>query len=65
MHRQITAKTTTDVILEALNSAAEAHGNFEADVLHGEYDDEWPQWYASHMANWLRAQNFVLAQPTS
>ena len=57
--------TTTELVLEALKSAAEAHGKFEAEVLHGEYDVEWPEWYASHITGWLREHDLVLTQRTA
>jgi len=56
---------TADVIQEALNSAAEAHGVFEADVLDGVHDAEWPQWYAAHMAAWFDDHGFDLAARTA
>ena len=61
MNIPMTNSATTDVILEALKSAAEAHGKFEADVLNGEYDVEWPQWYALNMAGWLTERGFQLS----
>ena len=61
MDRPMTNTATTDVILEALKSAAEDHGKFEAEVLHGEYDVEWPQWYAVNMATWLNERGFQLS----
>jgi len=56
--------TTADVIQEALDSAAEAHGVYEAEVLDGVHDAEWPQWYAAHMAAWLDDHGFDLAART-
>lgn len=61
MDTQAADTTTTEVILEALKSAAEAHGIFEAEVLDGVYDVEWPQWYASHMTTWLDEQGYLLS----
>ena len=34
---------TQEIILGLLQQAAAAHGEYEADVLGGKYDDEWPQ----------------------
>ena len=56
--------TTADVIQEALDSAAEAHGVYEAEVLDGVHDAEWPQWYAAHMDAWLDDHGFDLAART-
>lgn len=44
---------TTDVVLDALEQAAAAHGVHEAEELGGVYDQEWPSWYAAHMARTL------------
>ncbi|WP_181038667.1 hypothetical protein [Arthrobacter sp. ZGTC131] len=43
-------KTTTEILTDALERAATAHGVYEAEVLGGVHDAEWPQWYAGHMA---------------
>ena len=61
MDSPMTDRATTEVIVEALKSAAEAHGRFEAEVLNGVYDAEWPEWYASHMAAWLKEQGYLLS----
>ncbi|MFC4065190.1 VOC family protein [Actinoplanes subglobosus] len=34
----------------ALRDAATAHGQYEATVLDGRHDEDWPSWYAAHMA---------------
>jgi catechol 2,3-dioxygenase-like lactoylglutathione lyase family enzyme len=34
----------------ALRDAAIAHGEYEATVLDGKHDEDWPAWYAAHMA---------------
>ena len=65
MDTNVTDTTTTAVVLEALKSAAEAHGQFEAEVLHGEYDIEWPHWYAEHITAWLRERDLVLSPRTA
>ena len=44
---------TTETVLDALERAATAHGVHEAEDLGGVYDDEWPSWYAAHMARTL------------
>jgi catechol 2,3-dioxygenase-like lactoylglutathione lyase family enzyme len=35
---------------QALRDAATAHGKHEAEELDGKYDENWPAWYAQHMA---------------
>jgi hypothetical protein len=44
---------TQEIILDLLKKAAAAHGEYEADVLGGTYDQDWPQWYSAHMAKAL------------
>lgn len=44
---------TTKLVLDALERAATAHGVHEAEELGGVYDEEWPSWYAAHMARTL------------
>jgi hypothetical protein len=47
------SKTTTEILTDALERASAAHGVYEAEVLGGVYDAQWPQWYAEHMARAL------------
>jgi hypothetical protein len=42
------------LLLELLRAAAAAHGVHEAQDLGGAYDANWPEWYATHIANSLR-----------
>ena len=49
------AQSTTEILTGALKQAAAAHGIYEAEVLGGVYDTEWPQWYAEHMTRALAA----------
>jgi hypothetical protein len=44
---------TKETVLDALERAAAAHGVHEAEELGGVYDQEWPRWYAAHMARTL------------
>lgn len=46
----MSAVLTEEVVLDALERAAAAHGVHEAEELGGVYDEEWPSWYAAHMA---------------
>ena len=45
--------TTTETLLDALQRAENAHGVYDAEVLGGVHDEEWPQWYAEHMTRTL------------
>jgi len=44
---------TQEIVLDALERAAAAHGVHETEELGGVYDEEWPSWYAAHMAGTL------------
>jgi len=50
------ARTAEQLILELLRSAAAAHGVHEEQDLGGVYDENWPEWYAAHIADSLRAR---------
>jgi hypothetical protein len=52
----------TAILLDLLKQAAAAHGIHEAEVLGGVYDIEWPQWYATHMANRLAETGYRLVR---
>lgn len=52
--------TTTSVIQDALERAAAAHGVYEAEELGGQHHDEWPEWYAHHMARTLTEEGYQL-----
>lgn len=41
---------------ELLIDAATAHGRYEAEQLGGAHDDDWPAWYAAHMAQSLQGR---------
>lgn len=51
---------TTEIILDALTRAADAHGVYEAQVLGGVHDAQWPQWYAEHMTRTLADAGYRL-----
>lgn len=53
-------ETTAGILTEALKRTAAAHGVYEEEVLNGVYDDDWPQWYAEHMARTLASDGFRL-----
>lgn len=44
---------TKAIFLDLLKRAAAAHGIHEKEDLGGVYDDNWPDWYAEHMAQKL------------
>ena len=50
--------TTTDVLLDALKSAAAAHHIHEAE---NGPDPDWPEWYAAHMAQTLTQTGYRLS----
>ncbi|WP_285114274.1 hypothetical protein [Leifsonia sp. fls2-241-R2A-40a] len=54
------AVDTIAVILDHLRQAADAHGIHEKEDLGGVYDEQWPEWYAQHMAETLRAAGYRL-----
>lgn len=57
--------TATNVIQDALERAAAAHGVYEADVLGGVHHVEWPAWYAEHMARTLAEDGYQLVGTSS
>lgn len=50
--------TPLEIILDALNKAAAAHGIHEAEELGGVYDEQWPEWYAEYMLATLTAAGY-------
>ncbi|MET8308444.1 hypothetical protein [Micromonospora sp. NPDC005173] len=52
---------TTEVLLDALKRAAEAHGEYEKEL--GRTDPDWPQWYAQHMTRTLTEDGYRLNGP--
>jgi len=50
------------VLLAALTEAAKAHGIYEETELAGVYDENWPEWYARHMAHTLAELGFQLTK---
>jgi molecular chaperone GrpE (heat shock protein) len=53
---------TTEIILDALQQAAAAHGVHEAEELGGKFDEQWPQWYAEHMTRTLAANGYQIVR---
>ena len=61
-HSSLNGKTS-EILLDALKSAALAHGVHE-NVL-GEPDPDWPQWYAEDMARRLGSSGYRLIGPSA
>jgi hypothetical protein len=38
-------------IVRLLSDAAAAHSEYEKTSLGGQYDNDWPEWYAAHLLN--------------
>ena len=53
---------TTEILRDLLTRAATAHGVYEAEVLAGVHDVEWPQWYAEHMARALAESGYRISR---
>ncbi|HEY1618092.1 MAG TPA: hypothetical protein VGG25_10765 [Streptosporangiaceae bacterium] len=49
-----------DLLTEALQSAAAAHGRYEQEL--GRPDPDWPQWYARHMTRALGEAGYQLSR---
>jgi len=51
---------TTEIILDLLKRAAQAHGIHEKEL--GRPDPDWPQWYAAHMTRTLQAAGYRITR---
>lgn len=38
-----------DELAQRLSNAGAAHGEYEMTALHGEYDEQWAEWYADFL----------------
>jgi hypothetical protein len=47
---------TTEIILDLLKRAAQAHGQHEKEI--GKPDPNWPEWYAAYMTRTLREEGY-------
>jgi hypothetical protein len=56
---------TVEVVLEVLKQAAEAHGVHEAEELGGQYDEQWPEWYAAHITRTLAGNGYTIVRSAS
>ena len=61
--RQSLNGKTKDILLNALQSAAIAHGVHEKEL--GKHDPDWPQWYAQHMTHTLEGAKYDLTGPAA
>ena len=55
-----TEPNTTEILVDLLKRAEAAHGIHEKEL--GHRDDDWPQWYAAHMTQALRAAGLRLSR---
>lgn len=56
--------TDQEILLDLLKRAATAHGVHEKEELGGVYDENWPAWYARHMARTLAERGWrITAAP--
>jgi hypothetical protein len=51
---------TSEILLDLLRQAADAHGIHEQEELGGVYDEAWPEWYAAHMTRALAERGYRL-----
>ncbi|MFI6424312.1 hypothetical protein [Promicromonospora sp. NPDC050880] len=56
--------TDQEILLDLLKQAATAHGVHEKEELGGVYDENWPAWYARHMARALADQGYRIVRDT-
>jgi hypothetical protein len=55
-----TEPRTTEILLDLLERAAQAHGVHEKQL--GKPDPEWPRWYAAHMTRTLREAGYRISR---
>ena len=56
---------TVQVVRDMLERAAAAHGVYEAEALGGRHHEEWPQWYAEHIASTLADSGYTIVRSAS
>ncbi len=61
LHRALGSDYTLDQVSAALRDASAAHGVHEERELRGVRDEQWPRWYAEHMAKQLSREWFSQA----
>ena len=55
-----TEPNTTEILLDLLKRAAQAHGVYEKEL--GKPDPDWPPWYAEHMTRTLRQAGYRISR---
>ena len=55
-----TEPSTTEILLDLLKRAAQAHELHEKEL--GKPDPDWPQWYAQHMERTLREAGYRITR---
>lgn len=60
MGQTTTEPNTTEILLDLLKRAAQAHGVHEKEL--GKPDPDWPQWYAEHMTRTLRDAGYRISR---
>lgn len=65
MVKTLTDEQRKELLLNLLTQTAAAHGVYESEQLAGQYDEQWPTWYAQHMSEQLAAAGYSIteAQP--
>jgi hypothetical protein len=58
--RELLQREVTELLLQHLKSTAAAHGVHEEKL--GKRDEDWPQWYADHMARALTEAGFHITR---
>lgn len=53
---------TIELLRDLMTRAETAHGVYETEVLKGVRDEEWPTWYAEHMARALAESGYRISR---
>ena len=53
---------TIEILRDLMSRAETAHGVYETEVLKGVRDEEWPQWYAEHMARAMAESGYRISR---
>ena len=53
------AQLTKDELAELLRETSQAHGKHEKEELGGQFDEDWPAWYAGYLLDRLRERGYV------
>lgn len=60
MGQTTTEPNTTEILVDLLKRAEQAHGLHEKTL--GKRDADWPQWYAEHMTRALREAGYRISR---